>query len=222
MMLHIDVPVVMAKPCLTKFRGRLGTRRSLHFFHLRSIIGEATGVHQLQAPSVKFQTVDRDSLRVICQSKQFWDVHKEPFDISWLAAADDPLGSEIFIHLIALWNENVRPTFNGCLRLEACPPLEEFILILRMVCLLYLLVFVLTFCFPDQRVLGSSRRAPGQDDRAQRDGVQPGLPRGHCPLGGVCHLICGQVPNMSGQGLDLPGQVHRRRLPPICLMIGKN
>jgi hypothetical protein len=148
MMLEVGVPADMVKPALSRFRGRLGTRRCAHFHQLRCVIGEATGVQQLQVAADVFnKVIDREALMKACQSKQFWDLKLEPYDVSWLSSGNDQLGSELFINLVELWIANIYPSLKTTIRIDACPPLEEFVLMLRMVRNIYFQFSLLTSFF---------------------------------------------------------------------------
>ena len=80
-----------------------------------------------------FSKIDPEVLGMACQKAVFWDVKKNPYDIDFLMAGEDPFGSEVFLNLINCWNAKVYPVLRKEIKISEVPPIEELCLMFRMV-----------------------------------------------------------------------------------------
>ena len=145
-MLHIGVPPDrVTKSLLFKFKSRYRTRLCVHFSLLRNVIAEATGVDELKGTPLQFKARSKSEVIAACQAAAPWDVVKEPYDVLPFQAGEDSFGSEIFTNLVKLWGEKVYPSFKDNLpSLSTVPPIEELVLMCRMVFFFRFFMFSVT------------------------------------------------------------------------------
>jgi hypothetical protein len=158
MMIHLGVPPErVTKTLIAKFKQRYRQRLCQHFTLLRNVIAEATGVAELKGTAKEYNAKSSSEIVLACQAAAPWDVVKEPFDVLPFKAGDDPFGSEIFANLVRLWGELVFPMFKEHVpAMTKVPPIEQLVLMCRMVCFIVFFYLRLSIFFTDARVLGNS------------------------------------------------------------------